>query len=770
MLYVLMFSTVITIVLTMIQLYLDYKHDVSIIHERLVHIELSNIDSLNGALWTVDEQAIKLQAEGILKLPDIAKVSIISPSQEIIFEQQDDETITSKKIINHYPLEFSYKNNTIPLGTLTITATLFNVYERLWLTFIIILATQGIKTFLVSTFIMLIVYRLITQYLIIISENTQSFNLYEKMNPLDVIKSNSVYFKNNEIQQLFQSVNQMQKDIINVYTELKLNEEMLSKSQHLSETASWYMNLETHSVYWSSSLFELLQRKGENLQLEDFYSYIPEVERKKLIDNIEKLEIDGEPASLKHSLLTKDGINLIVEHQVYKYRNLVDNTLYLLASINDISAHEYYQKELEYIANYDSLTHLPNRAMLHKHIKILIDAETSFVLSILDLDGFKEINNSIGHQSGDHLLQLIKPRLEKILGPHDVICRLGGDEFAFIIHRLGSIKKCFERIKQLRSAIKQPFEIDKIKVQIDGSFGLAQFPEQAQDSTTLLRFADVAMYNAKRNKEGFCLYNSNFDMHTPRRLSLINDLSHALDEQQFILNYQPKISLHDGKFDSVEALIRWKHPEYGMVFPDEFIPLVEISDIIHSLTPWIIEKSIKDTHILKKYNDKYMVAVNISTRNLQDVEFVYKVKNILDKLKCPASILQLEITESAIMSDPDTALKSVKSLVSMGVSISVDDFGTGYSSLSYLKNLPVSELKIDRSFVMNMDVNNNDLVIVRSTIDLAHNLGLKVVAEGIENENIIEKLKQLHCDKGQGYQIARPLTYENLMEWVKLNF
>ncbi len=769
MLYVLLFSTVITLILTALQLFIDYKNDISRIHERISHMELSNIPSLSSALWTVDEQAVKLQAEGMLKLPDIARITITSPSKKIIFDQFSDEPITDNNIIKYFSLNYWYKNTEIDLGTLSITATFSNVYERLWLTFLIILFTQGIKTFLVSAFIMLIVYRLITQHLIKISENTQTFNLYEKTSPLKVINnSHHLFFKNNEIQTLSKSVNQMQNNISNIYTELKLKEEMLSKSQHLSHTASWYMNLETQKVYWSETVFELLHKKDRQLTLDDFYLYIPEKFRKELTEQINKLEINGNPTSLKHELLTDNGSHLTVEHQVYKYSNHVDNKVYLLGSINDITAHEYYQKELEYMANFDSLTHLPNRVMLHKYSTQLIDENIPFVLCILDLDGFKEVNDSIGHQSGDQLLQMIKPRLENIIGPNDLIARLGGDEFAFLIRRIGNMEHCYKRLNQLREAIKQPFTLDSIKVQIDGSFGLAKFPEQARDTITLLRFADVAMYHAKQNKEGFSLYDCEFDMYSPRRLSLINDLSIALGKQQFSLYYQPKITLHDGKLCSVEALIRWNHPEYGLVFPDEFIPLVEISDIIHSLTPWVIEQAIKDT-IQFGDEENFSVAVNISTRNLQDIEFVNKVKKILEHLNCSASVLQLEITESAIMNDPDTALSSIKALVAMGVSISVDDFGTGYSSLSYLKNLPVSEIKIDKSFVMHMDANNNDLVIVRSTIDLAHNLGLKVVAEGIESLLIMEKLKSLNCDKGQGYHIAKPMTHKKLIEWILNN-
>lgn len=765
MLYVLLFSTVITVMLTIIQLYMDYKRDVSVIHDRIFHIELSNIASMNDALWTVDEQSIRIQSEGILKLPDIAELTIKDSSQNILFQQHDNEPITDNNIVRTFALAYTYKDKKIALGTLSITATLSNVYDRLWTTFFVILISQGIKTFLVSIFIMLIVYHLITQYLIKISESMQTFNLNERKTPLTIEKSKELFFNNNEIQELSQSVQQMQNDITKVYTELKLNEEMLSRSQHLSSTASWYMDIETRCVHWSTSIFNLLHLKDEQLSLEEFYSHIPEKERKSLIEQISKLDIEQKPVSLKHSLMTKDGHNLVVEHQIHKYRNLVDNRLYLLASINDITTHEYYQKELEYIANYDALTHLPNRSMLHKYMKSLIESKTPFVLSVMDLDGFKEVNDAIGHQSGDHLLQLIKPRLMDLLGADDIIARLGGDEFAFIILGLKEIDDYYARIQQLREAIKQPFKLDNIKVQIDGSFGLAQFPEQADNSSTLLRFADVAMYHAKRNKEGYCLYDSKHDMHSPRRLTLINDLGSALEKTQFMLLYQPKITLDDNRFDSVEALIRWDHPTFGMISPDEFIPLVEISDLIHSITLWVIETAINDTCQFRNSNQNFMVAINISTRNLQDIDFCQKVKHILDKLNCPASLLQLEITESAIMNDPDTALQTIKSLVALGIKISVDDFGTGYSSLSYLKHLPVEELKIDRSFVMNMDSNSNDFVIVRSTIDLAHNLGLRVVAEGIENESILEKLKQLKCDKGQGYHIAKPLNLEQLVDW-----
>jgi len=424
---------------------------------------------------------------------------------------------------------------------------------------------------------------------------------------------------------------------------------------------------------------------------------------------------------------------------------------------------------LEHQALHDGLTDLPNRTLLHERLQQAISArdETSggsVALLVIDLDRFKEINDTFGHQYGDLLLQQIGERLREAIGPAGTIARLGGDEFALLLSNADDLRS--QRIaRQLLSVLDETFTILEHRVDISASIGIALSPEHGADADVLLRRADVAMYLAKRASRGYAVYSFDQDQHSPERLALMSELRKAIDnDDELMLHYQPKVSLKSSRCVGVEALVRWRHPQRGMIPPDQFIPLAEQTGIIKSLSYWVLNTALKQAHHWQQSGLHIPIAVNLSMRDLHDPELPDTIAGLIKRWQVPPTSLQVEITENGIMAEPARALQTVTALRALGLRIAIDDFGTGYSSLAYLKRLPVDELKIDRSFVRELCEEADDRAIVRSTVGLGHDLGLTIVAEGIEDAATWDLLEQIGCDIGQGYHIGRPVSATELIQ------
>lgn len=432
--------------------------------------------------------------------------------------------------------------------------------------------------------------------------------------------------------------------------------------------------------------------------------------------------------------------------------------------------HRYIDK-LEYQANHDLLTGLPNRNKLRNIATKIIDKPQNgrkLALIIVDLDSFKDINDTLGHHVGDEIIKQIGPRISNAVNEMDAtICRLGGDEFAVLLNDIKDSEQAQLIAEQILLCIRQLFYINDMDIELRASIGIAMHPCQASDFSTLLRYADVAMYTAKQSLSSIEVYNSEKDKYSTKRLSLMNELGRAIREGQLELHYQPKISLVTGEVTGVEALSRWIHPTMGFIAPSEFVPIAEMTDMINEMTMWVLSESLAQAWRWQKQGMDIKVAVNISARNLLDRYIVKKIKSLLLRYQLSPSCLELEITESIIMNNPDYALKILKEINDIGVDLSIDDFGTGYSSLAYLKKLPVKWLKIDYAFVINMLEDEHDQIIVNSTINMAHNLGINVIAEGVESQAILEQLTKMKCECAQGYHIAHPMGADHFNEWFE---
>ncbi len=441
-----------------------------------------------------------------------------------------------------------------------------------------------------------------------------------------------------------------------------------------------------------------------------------------------------------------------------------------LGLLRDVSERRAQEDLLEHQATHDVLTELPNRSFLDQQMKLALqralEEERLLSFLILDLDRFKEVNDTLGHHVGDLLLQQISKRLQTSMREGDTIARLGGDEFAILLpdaNREMALRKAREFLRILEA----PFRVMDYSLQVGASVGIALFPDHGTDSTLLMQRADIAMYVDKRQRAGGTVYDSTKDENSLRNLTLVGELRQAIETDSFVLSYQPKVSCQGIQPVGMEALVRWRHPRLGILPPDEFIFLAEKSGLIRPLTYWVLNAALEQYACWRKQGLEMPVAVNLSPENLRDPELPEHLARIIRKWSIPPKNLILEITESVLMEDPERSLEIATELDALGVGISIDDFGTGYSSLTYLRKLPASEIKIDKSFVMEMDRNRGDAIIVRSTIELAHSLGLSVVAEGVESKNVLAQLCSMGCDNAQGYYFSKPLPSEDVLPWLQ---
>lgn len=476
-----------------------------------------------------------------------------------------------------------------------------------------------------------------------------------------------------------------------------------------------------------------------------------------------------EPFEIEVTALRPDGSSYALEIHLMPVRDAGTHA-HWIAILRDVSDRKAHLDALQHQALHDVLTGLPNRMLLHDRIEQGILGVrrhgTSFALLFLDLDGFKEINDTFGHYTGDILLANVGARLRTYLRPADTIARLGGDEFAVVVADLAASADASRLGTQLLGALKQPFVIEGHELLVSASIGIVHCPQHGNDPTTLMRRADVAMYAAKAAHTGTMTYDPQLDVHSPARLQLVTELRSSIDDQHLTLHYQPEIDIATGKAIRVEALLRWNRPDGSRLLPDEFLPLVESSETNDRILRWVLGRAIRDCREWQDAGLSAGVSVNLSPHNLRDRQLADVVVNTLREHGLAAQHLTIEITESGILGDAALATGTCQRLRDVGVGLSIDDFGTGYSSLVHLKHLPFTELKIDRSFTNDMLTNEHDAAIVRSIIELGHQLGRAIVAEGVESKEVLERLRRYGCDLAQGYFISRPLEKKALRQWL----
>lgn len=457
-------------------------------------------------------------------------------------------------------------------------------------------------------------------------------------------------------------------------------------------------------------------------------------------------------------------------------RNLVMSELSELNDSLEERVHERTQElqilnsKIAHEMMHDPLTELPNRILITENLQQSIAnakrKNRTLAVMMIDLNNFKEVNDTLGHHEGDRLLVDVAQRLKEAMRESDIVGRLGGDEFAVVLPNINQ-DSALGVAEKILEHLTPSFALDDHTLKVGASIGIAMYPEHGSDHTSLVRLADVAMYEAKKSNSGVCIFHPELDKYTPLRLSLMDYLHTALDEDQLQLHYQPKITLDKNKVVSVEALIRWYHPELGWIFPDQFIPIAETSGLINDVSDWVLEHAFMQWRKWQDQGVNIQISVNLSARNLVNPDLPRRIKELCELYKMSDDGIRAEITESAVMYNPEQVLEIMSDPDMHKLKFSIDDFGTGYSSLNYLKKLPVVEVKIDKSFVCDMVTDDNDANIVKSVIDLVHNLGYTVVAEGVENIETLEQLKLLGCDQAQGYLFSKAIPADELIEKIR---
>ena len=427
------------------------------------------------------------------------------------------------------------------------------------------------------------------------------------------------------------------------------------------------------------------------------------------------------------------------------------------------------QAEILRLAYEDTVTGLPNRAQFNIRLTGAVDAYrrdgTPLAVVLMDLDRFKFINDTLGHHAGDLVLQAVAKRLRESLRESDTVARLGGDEFAILLTG-GDPGRAPAVGRMVQAILEEPIDLDGQAVDVGSSIGIAQCPAHGEDPSVLLRRADIAMYAAKRDQSGVAIYEASFDRNRAENLSLMSDLRRAIAENQLVLHYQPKIDLRRGQLVGVEALVRWQHPERGMIAPSEFVPFAEQTGMIKHITLWVIERATRQCGVWLANGLSLSVSLNVSSRDLLQRDLPQLFAAATRRHEVPSELITVEVTESALVEDPQRAQDTIRGLKEQGFRISIDDYGTGYSSLAYIQRLHCDELKVDRAFVTHAAGDGKDAAIVHSTIELGHSLGLTVVAEGVEDQEVMEVLRKLGFDLAQGYAISRPLPAESLATWI----
>jgi diguanylate cyclase (GGDEF)-like protein/PAS domain S-box-containing protein len=529
------------------------------------------------------------------------------------------------------------------------------------------------------------------------------------------------------------------------------------------------INIEGKIDYVNSSYCALTGNKLENVigTIPDILN--PELVDKNTLDNIWQSLNAGKVWEGEVHNKYNSGHLRWEKACVSPVKNDSEEITHYVIVLEDVTEQKEQREQLEYMALHDALTNLPNRTLFNDRLEqAIITAKREnepLAVMLMDLNNFKEINDTMGHQIGDGILKEIGTRLLKVIRSGDTVARMGGDEFLLLLPA-AETEKLSQFIGRINTIMEEPFIVGERSFEVRASIGISLFPEHGEDPEVLLKHADVAMYSAKSSAENFKLYDKSLDAGISGRLELTNSIRTAIEENQFMLHYQPLLNFSTGRIDSVEALIRWNHPDRGLLYPDSFIPLAEQAHHIGAITQWVIKNVFYDLSSWQKNGFNLGVSINISARDLLDPALFDSIKFELGANSLPASLITVEITESALMMHTRQTMNNLRKLRNIGVTINIDDFGTGYSSLQHLKRLPVTGLKIDKSFVMNMTNDENDAVIVRSTIYLAHNMGLKVVAEGIEKQDVFDIIEVLGCDYGQGYFNAKPMSADSLLDWL----
>jgi diguanylate cyclase (GGDEF)-like protein/PAS domain S-box-containing protein len=537
--------------------------------------------------------------------------------------------------------------------------------------------------------------------------------------------------------------------------------------------AVWDWDVRHNRVWWNDSVQQLFGYRADDVgtELGWWIDRVHPDDRGRLQDTIQRAA-DGITRSWDegYRFRRSNGTYAEVQDRGYVMRDDAGTTIRLIGVMQDVTERRRAALEIEHLAFHEPITQLPNRTMMQRELAAAVATAAAYggrlSLLLLNLNHFRDINDSLGHSNGDILLQRVAQRLVETVGNAGRVASLGGDEFAVLQPRLTAMAEHDRTLAAIFEGLQHPFELAAIPIKLEATAGAAFYPADGKESQLIWQRADVALRTAKERRDTYLAYHRDFDHYAPDRVSLIANLETALTSHQLTLHYQPKIDLRSGKAVGIEALIRWKHPSRGLVPPDQFLPLAERTDLINPLTSQTVAAATRDGMTLAAQGYRLELAINLSVRSLHDPAFCRELLGIVRKSGFPTSRLTFEITETAILSNPARARAGLALFRDAGIQLAMDDFGVGQSSLTYLKDLPMTRMKIDKSFVIDLDSAQNS-AIVRSAVDMARNLGMHVTAEGVEQEAAFYALRAMGCDEGQGFLFSPALPLAALLDWLR---
>ncbi len=765
-----LFSAAVTLVTTGFQLFREYQRNMAGVEQQFRQINGVHLPSLTQSVWAANSKEIRLQLEGILRVPNVVYASVDDNVAYLLEVGQRDDT---RVVERQYTLQYKHLDQSRDIGTLVVAISLDNIYAQLARDGVEVLVNNALHTFLVAIFIFTLFYRLIARHLAAVADHLRSADPVVHNAPLTLARTPTSF--PDELDVLVESVNNMQ-----VKTRSALNALQDSRARVrlvLDSTSEAIFGVDTQGIctFANPACLRMLGYANES-----------DLVGKPIHDLIHHTYPDGRPYPVEECAIQvatragrehhcnneyhwrADGTSFPVEYwsrPMYKDGELIG----AVVAFNDLTQRKLAEEELHLLAYYDNLTGLPNRQLFNDRLhQALGDAKRRnrlVALMLLDLDRFKVVNDTMGHEAGDQLLQEISARLKRSVRANDTVARLGGDEFALIFTDVEESRYIGLCAQKVLAQFDAPIIIGGREVFSGASIGIALYPSDTVDADELLKYADSAMYHAKElGRNNYQFYSHEMTASANERLQLETDLRHAIEHNEFLLHYQPLVDSRSGQPTGVEALIRWSDPSGKLIPPLSFIPLAEDTGLIVPIGKWVLETACAQ---LKQWHDAghpgLTMSVNVATRQFRDVAFLETVTQAIQGSGIPPQSLELEITESILLENCDETLNTLNALKQLGVTLAIDDFGTGYSSLSYLKRFPIDRLKIDRSFVRDLASDTDDLAIVRAIIALAQAMRLSVVAEGVETEDQLALLQSEECHEYQGYFFARPMDAESIL-------
>lgn len=776
--YILLFSSAFTLIASGLQIYGDFTKDVAAIEERFEVVETSYSSSLSRSLWALDRNLLEIQMEGILSLPDIIHLRLrIYPDSELVMGKKphrEDATREHSIIISH--------SGTLQteLGVLTITASLERTYrelkQKIWIT----LATQFVKTFLTSILIVWIFRQMVTRHLSHMARYARRFSLDNLNHPLTLERSDSKRHRMDELAQVTDAFNQMRDRLREDLDRRKRDETEIRKlSMAVEQSPSSVMICDRQwRIEFVNHKFTQLTGYPADQVLGEHPGQLALGGRaqRDSLDLWQTIRVQVQRVGVwqgEVNSVRRNGDRYWEQIVVSPIKDDHGRISHFLVVGEDISIRKRYEQQLLRQANYDILTGLPNRMLALDRLKLAVaqaQREKTLVgVMFLDLDNFKHINDTMGHDAGDNLLVEASRRISSCLRGTSTVARLGGDEFLVLLPGLKEATGAEQVAERILSGFGSPFMLGGQEVFVTTSIGIAMYPTDSDNTGTLLQHADAAMYEAKhKGKSSWERFAPEMKELSHERLQMESRMRRALELEEFELWYQPIVDATTGEITGAEALLRWNNPIMGMVMPDRFIPLAEETGMIIPIGRWVLEQACAASKRWQEATGRELsIAVNVSPRQFRDPEFVASALHILNECELPADRVALEITERLLLDNSIEAAAILHELDRAGIRLSVDDFGTGFSALSYLKSYPFDILKIDKSFIADVLVSDDNSALVRAIITMAHSLSLTVVAEGVEEEAQTNFLNAHNCDFAQGYFYSRPLPESEFLAWIR---